>query len=97
MPKAMAYMVIEVQFEARDGYLHATSEQVPGLYLCGQDPHAVVEDIIPAIKSLFKLNRGWDVEVVPETEASRFPAPQEKLEIPIARQVGRLIAYEQAA
>jgi hypothetical protein len=55
------------------------------------------DDIIPAIKALFKLNRGWDVEVVPETEASQFPAPREKLEIPIARQVGRLVAYHQAA
>jgi hypothetical protein len=48
--KAAAYMVIEVKFESRDGYLHVTSEQVPGLYLCGTDPRVVIDDIIPAIK-----------------------------------------------
>ena len=97
MPKATAYMVIEVQFKTQDGYLHVTSEQVPGLYLCGPDPQDVIDDIIPAIKALFKLNRGWDVEVVPETEASQFPSPREKLDLPIERQIGRLVAYQQAA
>ena len=81
--KAPAYMIIEVKFEARDGCLHVTSEQVPGLYLCRSNLHEVIDDIIPAIKALFKLNRGWDIEVVPETEASLFPAAREKLDLPI--------------
>lgn len=97
MRRPSAYMVIEVRFESREGHLHVTSEQVPGLYLCGPNHQDVMDDIIPAIKALLKLNRGWDVEIVPETEASLFPAARERLDLPVARQIERLVAYEQAA
>ena len=92
-----AFAVIEVEFEWRDGYLHVTSKQVLGLHLCGPDSEAVLADVIPAIKTLFKLNHGLDVEVVPETELSLFPTPREKLDLPIARMQGRLVAYQHAA
>lgn len=97
MPSTAAYAVIEVHFEFRYGRLHVRSEDVPGLYLCGPDTEKVMDDIIPAIKALFKLNRGWDVEVVPETEISEFPEARSRLGIPIAQKRGRLIAYHHAA
>jgi hypothetical protein len=90
-------MVLEIRFEWQNGFLHVTSEEVPGLHLCGSNPQEVLDDVIPAIKALFKLNRGWNVEVVPETDTSRFPSPVEKLDLFIARTVEGLVAYQQAA
>lgn len=57
--------VIRVRIKRSGGYIRATSKDVPGLFLCSQDSETLERNIIPAIKLLFKLNRGLDVEVFP--------------------------------
>lgn len=93
MTDGTAFTVIELRFDMRAGYLYVTSDDVPGLHLCGSDHQAVCDDVIPAVKGLLKLNRGWDVEIVPETEADVFPQPQPNIELPIGKTVERLIAF----
>ncbi len=48
-----------------DGGLRIHSPDVPGLHLSGANRDAVMRDVIPAIKHLFKANNGVDVEVSP--------------------------------
>ena len=48
-----------------DGGLRATCEAIPGFYLSGKDPRAVMRDVGPAIERLMKHNSGIDVEVFP--------------------------------
>tara|TARA_Y100000310_G_scaffold182271_1_gene182362 strand:- start:3071 stop:4096 length:1026 start_codon:yes stop_codon:yes gene_type:complete len=53
-----AVSVIEVRFQhGVDGLIRVTSDDVPGLNLCSNDFEALCEDLIPAIKDLFRLNR----------------------------------------
>ena len=48
-----------------DGGLRATCEAIPGFYLSGKNPRAVMRDVGPAIERLMKHNSGIDVEVFP--------------------------------
>lgn len=57
---------VTVRFVKRDdGGLRALCDAVPGFYLSGRDPRAVMRDVVPAIERLFKHNLGLDVEVFP--------------------------------
>jgi hypothetical protein len=57
---------VTVHFVKRDdGGLRAICDAVPGFYLSGQDPRAVMRDVAPAIERLFKHNMDLDVEVYP--------------------------------
>lgn len=57
---------ITVRFEKRDdGGLRAFCDDVPGFYLSGADPRAVLRDVVPAIEALMRRNVGLEVEVVP--------------------------------
>ena len=66
--------VIELNIENRGGYVYVSSEDVPGLHLWGDDIQKVCQKIIPAIKLLFRLNRGLDIEVMPASSPNEFPA-----------------------
>lgn len=93
MTRDTAFTVIELRFDMRAGYLYVSSPDVPGLHLCGKNHMVVLGDVIPAVKGLLKLNRGWDVEVVPETETALFPNPVRNLALPVGKTVDRLIAF----
>ena len=67
--------VVQVILSHKDGYYFATSEDVPGLHLCSQDRAKLESYIIPAIKLLFKDNRGLDVEVLRYSDPKSFPEP----------------------
>lgn len=98
MPRKPVVTVIELRFAMREGFLHVTSEQVPGLHLCSDDFQAVIDDVIPAVKALFHYNRGVDVEVLPATDAGVFPAtPRTGLDLPVGRNLDRLVAIAAAA
>lgn len=57
---------VTVRFVKRDdGGLRALCDAVPGFYLSGRDPRAVMRDVAPAIERLFKHNLDLDVEVFP--------------------------------
>jgi hypothetical protein len=92
MTRDTSFAVIELHYVQRSGYLYVTSPDVPGLHLCGSDFRAVCDDVIPAVKTLFKLNRGIEVDVVPETEIDVFPRAPQRLELPIGKSMERLVA-----
>ena len=52
-----------IQMEARDGHIHAFSDEVPGLNICGKDREVVLRDVVRGIKFLFKEVRGINVDV----------------------------------
>lgn len=57
---------VTVRFVKRDdGGLRALCDAVPGFYLSGRDPRAVMRDVAPAIERLFRHNLDLDVEVFP--------------------------------
>jgi predicted RNase H-like HicB family nuclease len=75
MPENTTIAVIELTVEQRAGYTYVSSKDVPGLHLWGDDEEKVFRNIAPAIKILFKRNRGLDVEVVPASDPKEFPRP----------------------
>ena len=66
--------IIRITIENRDGCLYISSKDVPGLWLWGKDPEIVVRNIVPAIKTLYRDNRGLEVEVrdVPVSRTSKL-------------------------
>ncbi len=54
---------VQVKIEEREGYVYVSSDDVPGLWLWGKDSNQIFNNIAPAIKTLYKHNRGIDVEV----------------------------------
>jgi len=73
-----AISVVEIRIEVMDSpkggkQYWVTSEDVPGLFLAGSDLAQLYKDIAPAIQTLFKSNRGIDVEVRPATPLESFP------------------------
>lgn len=54
---------IRIKIENRDGCLYISSDDVPGLWLWGNDPEIVMRNIAPAIKTLYRDNRGLEIEV----------------------------------
>lgn len=47
--------VIRVSIGEHNGLFCATSEQVPGFFLCGKDASALDADILPAMKLLLSI------------------------------------------
>jgi len=73
------YLKVTVTFERReDGGLRVYSDDVPGFVLSGPNPHAVLDDVVPALTALFEHNKGMNVqfgpivEVLAELEANGF-------------------------
>jgi hypothetical protein len=54
---------VRIKIEERERCVYVSSDDVPGLWLWGKDQNRVFNSITPAIKALYKHNRGIDVEV----------------------------------
>lgn len=52
-----------IQLDERDGHIHAYSDDVPGLNICGTDKEAVLRDVIRGIEFLYREVRGMKVSV----------------------------------
>ncbi|MEW6332510.1 MAG: hypothetical protein AB1560_13715 [Pseudomonadota bacterium] len=65
---------VRIKIEHREGCIYVSSDDVPGLWLWGKNSDQVLNNISPAIKSLYKHNRGIDVEVeaVPISRLTRW-------------------------
>lgn len=57
--------IISVRVERKPMGLFLSSDEVPGLFLWGQDPEAVFADLVPAIRALYLHNREMRVDVRP--------------------------------
>lgn len=67
---------IEIVFEDRPDGVYLTSPDVPGLHLFGATREAAAADLVPALKALFRANRGLEVEVIPAADWANPPQPQ---------------------
>lgn len=65
--------VVQVKLRHDGHYYYASSDDVFGLHLCGEDRNAVLRDIPKLIKILVKENSGVDVEVQRYEEPRTFP------------------------
>jgi hypothetical protein len=54
---------VRIRIERRGSRFYVSSNDIEGLWLWGSDFEELMEDIAPAIKQLYKFNRGMDVEV----------------------------------
>lgn len=77
MPNGTPLAVIMLTIERAGGLITITSKDVPGLHISSYDVKSACSNVIPAIKILFKKNRGLDVEVVPAADPITFPASGE--------------------
>lgn len=77
------YLVADIRIKEQQGCFHASSQQIPGFHLCGNDVAAVIEDMAPAIEFFMRHTQNIDVKVErAETPLVAFkrptPAKQEK-------------------
>ena len=78
---------VVVNRRAKDGWYVYTSKSdlVPGLYVASRDDHAAYMDVLESIKTLLRLEFGWEIDVahklgyelrlVAEEEAKGAAAP----------------------
>jgi hypothetical protein len=71
MARSGTYIRLSI-VERSHNFIYVTSDDVPELHLWGP-PSFVLEQLEPALKILFKRNRGLDVEVVPGSTLDKFP------------------------
>jgi hypothetical protein len=69
---------VVVNVESGDNCFIATSSKVPGLHIWAETEQLLRERVIRAIQILFKMNRGMDVFVVPESDLDEFPELPQK-------------------
>lgn len=77
--------VIDVMLSERDGWCYAYSPDMPELHVCGQDRKAVLRDVCPILKKLYKLNYGKDVVVRPAAKPNLEPVKQPTLKDHLVR------------
>jgi hypothetical protein len=68
--------VIDIHLAERDGWHYAFSPDLPELHVCGEDRKAVLQDVCPVIKKLYKLNFSVDVEVRYAAQPNLKPVKQ---------------------
>jgi predicted RNase H-like HicB family nuclease len=72
MTKGAAYL-LRVNMRTESGIWHASSNDLPGLHVCGDSIEKTCERVIKAIKAIFKHSKKLDVEVVPASDMNAFP------------------------
>ena len=81
-------LIVRVVFQDRgDGGLRVFSPDVRGLNLSGLDREAVLRDVVPAIKMLFKKNHDLTVEAHPVV--STVEAAAELMPVVAAMETGQ--------
>lgn len=62
MDRSKTLLVAEIQFSEGNGSIHAYSDDIPGLHICGTDREAVLRDVVGGIKFLYKQLHGLVIE-----------------------------------
>lgn len=62
MTRSQTLLVAEVQLKEQDGSIHAYSDEIPGLHICGTNRDDVLADVITGIKFLYKEVHGLSIE-----------------------------------
>jgi hypothetical protein len=68
-------VLARIQLDARDGHIHAFTDEVPGVNICGTDRDTVLRDTIGAIKFYFQEVRGMEVHVAKEKKPNPLLPP----------------------
>ena len=72
---ANRYETVHVKISYRGHRYYVSSNDLPGLWLWGENLDELLDDIGPTIQDLYKYNRGIDVDVeVKEGILSRLPS-----------------------
>ena len=58
-----SFETVKVKIARRNGCFYISSDDVPGLWLWGKNLEQLLKNTAPAIRTLYKYNRGVDVEV----------------------------------
>jgi len=72
-PAPRSGTLIQIKIQQENGFYYITSDDVPGLHLWGDNIEVLFSDIIPAIKALYKHNKGIEVELFPAEDPDVFP------------------------
>lgn len=65
-------MKIHVEIREEDGMYCATSEEVPGFFLCSKDTQALNADILPAMKLLLSIKAKHQKKPAKKAAADRL-------------------------
>ena len=63
---AQPLQVVHLKVEHRHGSTYVSSEDMPGLYLWGQDPEKIFHDVPIALQELYKYKSGTEVVARPK-------------------------------
>jgi hypothetical protein len=74
-------LIVRVSIRNEGGIVSARSDDLPGLFINADSVQDANEQVIKAIKALFKYQRNLDVEVSPaSTDIEHFPAVRKPVE-----------------
>jgi hypothetical protein len=77
LSKSQTCLVAEVTLKEKGGSIHAYSDEIPGLHICGIDREKVLVDVITGIKFLYKEAKNIEVEANwVESPATFFDSPR---------------------
>lgn len=80
MTQGTIVTTINVSLSPRENYLLATSDDLPGLNVCASSVAEACERVPAAIKLLYRLDHGIEVEVFEATDNRSFPMPSASCE-----------------
>lgn len=68
-------LIVAIRVQKLDDYFYASSQDVPGLHVCGETVEQTLASAKRSVQALFKQNRGLEVQVMPvSADADSFPA-----------------------
>ena len=68
--------LINVRFKEAEGFIYATSDDVPGLHVVGRFRESVEEDVTNILQQLYRLQLGMSVRVERTVAPSDLKSPQ---------------------
>lgn len=74
MTNGTSVTTVLVSVVPHGNYLIANSRDIPGLHVWGESEEQLCERVVHAIKTLYKANKGIDVQVFPRSDPDEFPA-----------------------
>jgi hypothetical protein len=68
-------LIVKIEVQEVGEHFYASSQDVPGLHVCGGTREQAYESAMAALPFLFKHNRGLNVRIVPARSANVAAAP----------------------
>lgn len=71
--KTVAVIALTIRFTPEDGIIFVSSKDLPGLYLAAKDVEEIVTQLDYAVKTIFREEKGLEVEIYPVGRVEQFP------------------------